>query len=224
MTIRAVIFDLDGCLVDSEDMALETLAGLMVAHGVPAALSDLRRDCLGVSIRSIADRVVQTAPDLDPAAFAMAFEDRLLARYEAGLNPVPGAKDLVMDLHMRGIATAIATGSSRRRLAAALRLSGLALLFDGTAFSADQVARGKPAPDVFLFAADQLGIAPANCAVMEDSPHGIKGALAAGMRAVGFTGGSHLRDVRDAHAALLRQAGAAEVRDSLTGMADALLR
>ena len=90
-------------------------------------------------------------------------------------------------------------------------------------FSADQVRHGKPAPDLFLLAARRLGIVPGQCAVMEDSPHGIAGARAAGMRAVGFTGGSHLDGMRGDHARRLRDAGAVTVLSEMDGMVDALL-
>ncbi|MFT4148893.1 MAG: HAD family phosphatase [Paracoccaceae bacterium] len=221
--MRAVIFDMDGCLVDSESMALDTLAGLMAERGAGTSPADLRRDVLGLSIQTIAAMVARRSSQAGMPDFAASFEERLLERYEQGLALVPGAADLLAGLQARGTPMAIATGSSLRRMHAALRLTGLDRLFQGRAVSAEQVARGKPAPDIFLFAAERLGIAPEGCAVMEDSPHGIAGARAAGMRAVGFTGGSHLDGARDDHARLLREAGAVAVLDDLSGMADALL-
>lgn len=223
MTRRAVIFDMDGCLVDSELLSLDTLAALMADHGVHMGAAALRRDCLGVTIGSIAGALIDRGVALDPAAFAKAFEDRLLARYALGLSVVPGVPQLLAQLQARGIAMAIATGSSERRLAATLRLTGLAQSFAGRAFSAERVARGKPAPDVFLLAAAALAVPAADCAVMEDSPHGIQGARAAGMRAIGFTGGRHLQGVQAEHAALLLAAGADAVLGDLDGMAAALL-
>ena len=99
-----------------------------------------------------------------------------------------------------------------------------AVLFrgEGRAFSADQVAQGKPAPDLFLLAARELGVDPADCVILEDSPHGVTGALRAGSRAVGFVGGTHLDNRRAEHAALLRATGAAPVLDSMNGMFAAL--
>jgi beta-phosphoglucomutase-like phosphatase (HAD superfamily) len=91
------------------------------------------------------------------------------------------------------------------------------------AFSADLVSRGKPAPDIFLLAAEKLGVAPQNCAVLEDSPHGIKGAVEAGMRAVGFVGGSHLAGRRADHAEILRAAGADHVISHLSEAIAALV-
>ncbi|MFV0382562.1 HAD family hydrolase [Paracoccus sp. (in: a-proteobacteria)] len=221
--IRAVIFDLDGCLVDSEAMSLETLADEMRAEGAGVSTDDLRRRYLGVSMQVIGDRMRAATGRPPPADFAARFENRLLARYPAELRLIDGAAALLEDLHGRGIAMAIATGGSIRRMTTTLRVSGLDARFTDRAFSADQVARGKPAPDLFLLAAEKLGIPPHACAVMEDSPHGIAGARAAGMRAVGFVGGSHLAGARDDHAERLRDAGAAMVLHELSGMLNALL-
>ena len=100
-------------------------------------------------------------------------------------------------------------------MAATLEISGLADWFAGTASSAAEVAQGKPAPELFLLALERLKLRPADCVVLEDSPHGVKGALAAGIPAIGFVGGSHLEGKRDTHAAILRDAGAAYVFERL---------
>lgn len=222
-SIRAVIFDMDGCLVDSEPMSLETLSELMAAEGLQATTDELRRKFLGVSIQSIVSHIAETLGRDDLPDFARDFEERLLARYPAELRVIPGIPALLDDLTARGIAVAIATGSSVHRLGITLDVAGLADRFGARIFSADQVRRGKPAPDLFLLAADRLGIPPQACAVMEDSPHGIVGARAAGMRAVGFTGGTHLAGMQDDHARRLRDAGAVAVLPDLTGILDALL-
>ena len=221
--IRAVIFDMDGCLVDSEPMSLETLAELMAAEGLHATPDDLRKRFLGMSIQAIVRQIAQALDRPDLPDFARDFEERLLARYPAELRVIPGIPALLDDLAAGGIAVAIATGSSVRRLGITLEVAGLAERFGDRIFSADQVRRGKPAPDLFLLAAERLGVPPDACAVMEDSPHGIAGAVAAGMRAVGFTGGTHLEGMRDDHARRLADAGAAAVLSGLADMAGALL-
>lgn len=220
--IRAVIFDMDGCLVDSEPLSLDILADMMTAEGLAATPDDLRKRFLGVSIGNIVGHV-SDALGRDLPGFAERFEDRLIARYPAELRLIPGVIEVVNDLAARGIAVAIATGSSVRRLGVTLQVANLAGRFGDHAFSVDQVRRGKPAPDLFLLAAERLGMAPDACAVMEDSPHGIAGARAAGMRAVGFVGGSHLDGMRDDHARRLRDAGAVTVLPGMEGMVDALL-
>ena len=221
--IRAVIFDMDGCLVDSEPMSLETLAEMMAVEGLHATPDELRRKFLGMSIQAIVRHLSKALDRPDLPDFARIFEERLLARYPSELRVIPGIPALLDDLAARGVTVAIATGSSVRRLGITLDVAGLAGQFGDRIFSADQVRRGKPAPDLFLLAAQSLGIAPEACAVMEDSPHGITGARAAGMRAVGFTGGSHLVGMQDDHARRLSEAGAAIVLPDLDGMAAALL-
>lgn len=221
--IRAVIFDMDGCLVDSEPMSLQTLAAMMAAEGLPTTTDALRQKFLGVSIQSIVSHISEALDRPDLPDFAREFEARLLARYPTELRVIPGIPALLDDLAARGIAIAIATGSSVHRLGITLQVAELADRFGAHIFSADQVRHGKPAPDLFLLAAERLGVPPEACAVMEDSPHGITGARAAGMRAVGFTGGTHLDGMRDDHARRLTEAGAAMVLADLDGMAGALL-
>ncbi|TBN41144.1 HAD family phosphatase [Paracoccus subflavus] len=220
--IHAVIFDMDGCLVDSEPLSLEILADMIIAEGLPATPDDLRKRFLGVSIQSIVSHISDLL-GRDLPGFVERFEDRLMARYPAELRVIPGIFGILDDLAARDIAVAIATGSSIRRLSLTLQVAGLAGRFGPNVFSADQVRHGKPAPDLFLLAAARLGIAPEACAVMEDSPHGIAGARAAGMHAVGFTGGSHLDGMREDHARRLRDAGAASVLPTLDGMVDTLV-
>lgn len=222
---QAVIFDLDGCLVDSEIHSLRSLAAEMRAAGVhDVTTEELGRRFLGVSLSMVCEDVAERTGHPCPDGFAERFEARLIDTYrQQPLRPydaVPGMLDMLQE---RGIAMAIATGGSLRRMHATLEISGLDRWFRGRAFSADQVEHGKPAPDLFLFAAARLGVDPARCVVMEDSPHGVKGAVAAGMRAVGFTGGAHLQGKRREHGDKLTGAGAALVKQSLEGMAEALL-
>lgn len=220
---RAVIFDLDGCLVDSETMSLSSIADQMIEEGVDTTVAEVSHRFLGLSIQTIVNMISEAAGRELPG-FAERFEDRLLVRFETELQLIPGALPLIEALRNRGVPTAIATGSSLHRLATTLRVTGLGKYFIGRGFSADLVRRGKPAPDLFLLAAERLGIPPEDCVVMEDSPHGVTGAIAAGMRAVGFVGGSHLEGMRDEHAARLRAAGAEDVLYDLGPMLDALLQ
>lgn len=216
---RAVIFDLDGCLVDSEILSLESLADEMRAAGMEnASAEDLRQHFLGVSLATICQYVADSTGRPCPDDFAQRFEERLFQRYESELTVIDGVPDLLEGLAGQGIALAIATGGSVRRMNLTLRKAGIDHYFADRAFSADQVTHGKPAPDLFLLAARQIGVAPSNCLVVEDSPHGIKGAVAAGMRGIGFTGGGHLHGIRDQHAARLRAAGAGCVLPDMAGM------
>jgi beta-phosphoglucomutase-like phosphatase (HAD superfamily) len=224
LTTRAVIFDLDGCLVDSEPHSLRALAEeLQAAVLSDVSEADLGERFLGVSLAVILDWAAGRAGRPLPDAFATRFEARLLASYRDGLKVIDGVPQLLDRLVSDDIDCAIATGGSVRRMNETLRISGLESRFAGRAFSADEVAQGKPAPDLFELAAQRLGVPAAACVVLEDSPHGIEGAKRAGMRAIGFTGGSHLDGRRDSHADLLREKGAESVLRHMEGMAEALL-
>lgn len=221
--MKAVIFDLDGCLVDSEPHALEAIAAEMRALGVKdASAEEIGARFLGVSLSVIHAYVAERSGRPTPADFTARFEGRLFEVYQTELRQIAGAEALLQALQAAGVQMAIATGGSLKRLGVTLQTSGLARYFEGRAFSADQVARGKPAPDLFELAARELGVSPADCVVLEDSPHGVEGALAAGMQAVGFVGGSHLDGRRAAHAALLSAKGAREVLSDMAGMFTAL--
>lgn len=222
--IKAVVFDMDGCLVDSEVHSLEVLSDELRLAGVgDMTVQVLRERFLGVSIAKIIEHVSERAGRACPPDFAERFETRLFDRFRRELRVIGGVPDLLAALKARGILVAIATGSSLRRLAFTLDCVGLTDSFGDNGFSADQVRQGKPAPDLFLLAAERLGISPGDCAVMEDSPLGIAGAVAAGMRPVGFVGGSHLRGIRDEHAERLRDAGAVAVCTDAATMAGTLL-
>ena len=209
--MKAVIFDLDGCLADSEVLCLTAIAEVLTGYGIPDMTWQVIRDrFLGQSLRDISAALGGV-----PESFPLDFETRVRPIYEAHLKPMQGALRLVTALRSRGVPMAIATGGSPRRMGFTLRIAGLAGFFQGRGFSAEDVPRGKPHPDLFLHAAARLGVAPEDCIVVEDSPHGILGAARAGMYPLGFTGGSHLVGLTEPHAAKLFEAGAEEVHDTL---------
>lgn len=214
--MNGVIFDLDGCLVDSESNALEAIAQEMRSIGISDANSDeIRTGFLGVSMQVICNHVARRSGRPAPQDFGARVEERIFALHEKHLQVMRHCPELLDMLQAQGVATAIATGASLRRMAKTLEYSGLLPRFEGRAFSAEQVTNGKPAPDIFLFAARQINVPPPDCIVLEDSPHGIAGAIAGGMRAIGFIGGSHLEGIRMEHAERLKQAGAEAVIDNL---------
>lgn len=220
----AVIFDLDGCLVDSETLSIGAIVDELHDMGMSdVTYEDVRNRFLGVSMRVICEKLTQSTDQLDQQDFVTRVEARLLRRFLTHLKQIDGAVDLLEILKNHDIPIAIATGGSIRRMTETLEISGLAPWFDGVAFSADQVEHGKPAPDLFLYAAQNLGVPAEACVVLEDSPHGIEGALAAGMRAIGFVGGAHLDDIRDTHKKLLVSKGADTVAQSMTAVIEAML-
>jgi HAD superfamily hydrolase (TIGR01509 family) len=146
-----------------------------------------------------------------PQDFAERMNRALFARFQTDLKPIAGVREAILALpHPR----CVASSSIPERIALSLRVTGLADLFDNI-FSATQVARGKPAPDLFLHAAQQLGARPGECLVIEDSPAGVQAALAAGMRVIGFVGGGHCGP---GHAEVLRRTGAPVVIERMTDL------
>lgn len=215
--IRAVIFDMDGCLVDSEPLSLEAVAAEMRAAGLAeATAAAVGATYLGVSMSQVIRDLELRLGTPCPPDFADRVEARLFSAFSTGLRRIDGALDLLHRLQEAEVPVAIASGASVRRVARTLEIAGLEGFFTNRAFSADLVTHGKPAPDVFLLAAEKLGVAPIHCAVLEDSPHGIKGAVEAGMHAVGFVGGSHLAGREVDHAAILRASGAQRVISHLS--------
>lgn len=219
-----VIFDLDGCLIDSESIALAELVGLMGEEGVAVTIDEARDTFLGTSVAISAAWAAARGARLQGAAFADAWYGRIFARYAAELRPMPGADGLLEDLRREGIGCCIATGGSVARMTYALRLTGLDRFFpEGRAHSADAVGAGKPAPDIFLHAARRHGAAPDHCLVVEDAPAGVTGAVQAGMAVEGFVGGSHLDGLRTVHGDRLRDLGARAIHRDLRSLGCSLL-
>ncbi|AJE47836.1 HAD family hydrolase [Celeribacter indicus] len=212
-----ICFDCDGVLVDSEVLATRTTVDCLAELGIALSPAEAAALFTGKSAEA-AHRALRDACGIAlPATYQARFDRLLFRRFREELTPVPGIAELLARLHLPSCVT---SNSGHARLALALRLTGLAGHFGSRVFSAADVAHGKPAPDLFHFAAGRLGADPRRCLVIDDSVSGIAGAVAAGARAIGFTGGSHSGPD---HAARLRDAGAARVVGSAQELT-ALLR
>jgi HAD superfamily hydrolase (TIGR01509 family) len=200
-----VIFDCDGVLVDSELIACRVLAEGLAEAGIAIAAEDIAERYVGLSAPAIfADLEARTGRSV-PDGFAERLRPRLEAAFAAGLSAMPGLAALLASITVK---VCVASSSSPARLRHSLSLTGLLDRFHPLVFSAEQVARGKPAPDLFLFAAGSMGVPPEACWVIEDSLAGVAAARAAGMKAIGFTGGSHCRPDQEER---LRRAGASAI-------------
>ncbi|MBT0782140.1 MULTISPECIES: HAD-IA family hydrolase [Paracoccus] len=188
---RGLIFDCDGVLVDSEPLAAAEIEALLQGLGAPITRARIYDEFLGRSFSTIVEAARDQGVDLGPAL--PGYAEALALRFRRELRPVPGMAEALAQLSGP---RAVASSSAPERLQLSLSLTGLAPLFGPHVYSATQVARGKPEPDLFLFAARHLGIAPADCVVIEDSPAGLRAARAAGMRVIGFLGGSHAAPAR----------------------------
>lgn len=197
-----IIFDCDGVLVDSEIISNAIDAELMTAAGWPITAQQLIADHIGRPKAELWADIAAQRGQPWPEGLLERSDAMLLERIETDLQPVAGIAAALRRLPQR---KAVASSSALPKLRRSLRRCDLLEFFDPAVFSASQVARGKPEPDVFLFAASQCGVLPADCVVVEDSVAGVTAALAAGMPAIGFTAGRHSYP---GHADKLRQAGA----------------
>ncbi|EIM26049.1 HAD family hydrolase [Microvirga lotononidis] len=199
-----MIFDCDGVLVDSEPLSCRIDAEVLTECGVPYTAEAVAREFTGVSVKDQIARIESERGIRLPEDFTERLNRTLFARFETDLKPIAGVRDAILSLPFP---RCVASSSVPERIALSLRVTGLADLFDNI-FSSTQVARGKPAPDLFLHAAKQMNARPDDCLVVEDSIAGVQAAVAAGMRVIGFTGGGHCGPE---HGDKLRQAGAPAV-------------
>lgn len=207
-----VIFDCDGVLVDSEMLSVRGFKAVLGEIGldIPAGVLE---GSIGLKQADIFARIAAAAGrDIEPETMARLWP-RTRELFEAELRPTPG---LVTFLDRLDIPRCVASSSHDERIRLSLRLTGLDHYFGDAIFSAHQVARGKPAPDIFLHAANAMGIDPARSVVIEDSAPGVQGAVAAGMCAVGFLGGQH---IGPGHGQALREAGATFVTEDWSKLA-----
>lgn len=188
---RLVIFDCDGVLVDSEPISIEVLVASFARAGVLIDEAGAYRRFLGRSLSTvIAAAREEFGLDMNEAFLERLRQD-LFARFRADLRPIPGIIEALEALQAQGIGWCVASSSHMERIRLSLTVTGLIDRFDPNIFSAAMVTRGKPAPDLFLHAAERMGRTPSDCIVIEDSPAGIEAAKAAGMTVFAFTGGSH---------------------------------
>lgn len=186
--VDLVIFDCDGVLIDSEILSARVLIEQAAALGIHFDVDYVRRHFLGRSFPTVA-RTIREDFDRDlPADFEQRYRADLLARFETELRPTPGIAALLA--RVRPL-TCVATSSSPPRAARSLAIAGLAAHFGPRVFTASQVTNGKPAPDLFLFAAASMGVEPERSVVIEDSRPGIAAARAAGCGLIVYAGGSH---------------------------------
>jgi HAD superfamily hydrolase (TIGR01509 family) len=213
MGVDLVIFDCDGVLVDSEIVSFEAEAEALAEVGINLPLDELLERFVGLSSASAFAILEKEYGIRLPSDFAARCRQRVLEAFDRQLRPIAGVVSLLEGLAHR---RCVASSSEPARIRHSLTLTGILHHFDPHIFSATQVTHGKPAPDLFLFAAAQMGVAPDRCIVIEDSVPGVTGARAAGMTVLGFTGGGHCRN---GQADRLRAAGAAEVFGAMGDLA-----
>ncbi|KMS80388.1 MULTISPECIES: HAD family hydrolase [Streptomyces] len=188
MRYDLVIFDNDGVLVDSEPISNRLLAAYLTELGHPTSYEDSIRDYMGSAMHRIHELVLERTGQRLPADFDEVFHARVFAAFERELQPVPGVTGVLEKLAADGVPYCVASSGSHARIRVGHRTTGLDRWFpQERVFSSEDVGRGKPAPDLFLHAAQRMGVAPERCVVVEDSPLGVQAAVAAGMDVYGFT-------------------------------------
>ncbi|MFE6361746.1 HAD family hydrolase [Streptomyces sp. NPDC057806] len=188
MRYDLVIFDNDGVLVDSEPISNRLLAAYLTELGHPTTYEDSLRDYMGAAMHRVHDLVEERTGERLPVDFDDVFHARVFAAFERELKPVAGAEEVLAKLAADGVPYCVASSGSHERIRVGHRTTGLARWFEEERiFSSQDVGRGKPAPDLFLYAAERMGVAPERCVVVEDSPLGVRAAVAAGMDVYGFT-------------------------------------
>ena len=207
--MAAIIFDFDGVIADSEALANIILAEHVTHLGRPTTLDEALTRYSG---RRWSDAMALISQDLGvalPDDFSNTLQAATLERFASELKEVVGARDFIR--RFDGVPHCIASSSSLERLRLCLQVLALEKEFEGLVFSADMVKRGKPAPDIFLLAAERLGVTPSECLVIEDSAGGVTAAVSAGMTVIGLSAASH---IREGHAAKLKGAGAVHLAAS----------
>ena len=216
-----LICDCDGVLVDSE-----VIADRVLLRSLSAKFPSIDFDC--VAHLAFGQRTSTFLADLEtrfsihiPDGFLANVEREIDAELKRSLAPIAGVRDALAEVPLPA---AVVSNSRLARIAASLARVGLADIFGQRVFSAEQVARPKPHPDVYLHAAKQLGVAPERCLVVEDSVTGLAAARAAGMKTIAFVGASH---VPNGYAQVLRNLGATRIierMEQLPGLIAAGLR
>ena len=189
-----MIFDCDGVLVDSEPLANRILSECFQDAGFPIDYDTCIRTMVGLSLHACFKIAEEWHKKLLPTDFFNTVQNRTYLAIRDELQPIPGVLGAIEAIPLP---RCVASSSEHGKIELSLNKTGLAPLFGDNLFSAHQVARGKPFPDFFLFAAREMGFKPNNCVVIEDSPYGASAARAAGMTVFGYTGSGFAEKLAD---------------------------
>lgn len=184
-----IIFDCDGVLVDSEPLANQVMADYLNEQGLPCTRMQASTRFVGLSFASIRKSIQIEDGVTLPATFEQEVMRRDLEVFKTNLKAINGVADVLTSL---ALAKCVASSGNHGKIRNSLTLTDLLDHFGHNIFSATDVVHGKPAPDLFLHAARNMGALPKNTIVIEDSLVGVQAGVAAGMRVFGFLGGGHI--------------------------------
>jgi HAD superfamily hydrolase (TIGR01509 family) len=186
--ISHVIFDCDGVLIDSERISMDVDIALLAENGVDLTEAEIHRRFVGTTFEAMVTVLEREYKRPLPPDLAARKDGMMLDLYRRDLKPVPGVIPMLNKLKLP---KSIGTNGPRARAMEALRMTGLEPFFGDRLTTYEDVKNGKPAPDIYLLAAQRAGFNPAHCLVVEDSATGVTSALAAGCKVIGFTGVAH---------------------------------
>lgn len=196
MPYDLIIFDCDGVLVDSEPVSNRILADCFREEGFAVSYEKAVADYVGLSLKSVFAMAEAEFGRQLPDGFETRLQERTLAAFRENLQAVRGVGEVIDRLRAAGLPLCVASSGEVSKMEVSLGVTGLWDRLSPHIFSATQVAKGKPAPDLFLYAAAQMGAAPERCAVIEDSIYGVEAALAAGMSPFGYMAGPEAKPLQ----------------------------
>jgi HAD superfamily hydrolase (TIGR01509 family) len=214
MNFDLIIFDCDGVLIDSELLSNRSEVEFLKTFGIEFDLTDYMNRFVGKNTKDVLKGIeLLHGMKLSEESWKLV-EDNTSKVFQTELKPIIGIFELLASTDK---AKCVASSSSLERLYLTLRITGLFDRFSPHIFSAEQVDRGKPAPDLFLFAAKHMQVHPNRCVVIEDSLTGVRAGVAAGMTVLGYTGGSH---IQPGHQAKLLEEGAIAVFSEMSQLSN----
>ena len=182
--IELVIFDCDGVLVDSEPISNRVFATMLNELGISVTLDEMFETFVGKPMAECLDLVAHRFGRDIPSEFERQLRSRCKTAFETGLKAVPGIE---LALNAIGLPYCVASNGSLEKMRMTLGMTGLLARFQDRLFSASEVAKAKPAPDIYLHAAEKSGATPSACLVIEDTTIGVRAGVAAGMRVFGYS-------------------------------------
>ncbi len=212
--IQHIIFDCDGVLIDSEAISMRIDHELLAENDVFLTEAELHQRFVGTTFEGMVLEIESQYGISLPGNLSQLKDVRMLAQYRTQLRAITGVEQVLKDLQLP---CSIGTNGPRSRALEALKITGLDKYFGTKLTTFEDVANGKPAPDVYLLAAKRAGLSPEQCIVVEDSTTGVKAGVAAGCIVLGFTGSHQLRED---HGVELLRLGARQIFSDMTQLLD----
>ena len=211
MNYKLVIFDCDGVLVDSEAIGNRFISEALTLAGIPISAEGALSKFLGGKLTQIKEDAEKQLGFSLPANWVDEIYKKQFSEFRKNLKSISGIEDVLDVLERINIPVCVGSNGPLNKMEVSLGVTKLKDRFLGRIFSADQVERPKPAPDLYLYCAEQMGVLPQDCLVIEDSPRGASAGVTAGMTVFGYTGGED--------ASALKKVGCTEVFDSMQEIA-----